>query len=319
MPILSPLSYSELKSAAARLGFTACGVAPVAPVDETVGEAFRQWISRGGEAEMSYLRNHVEKRLDPGLLAEGTKSIISVALNYYPARRLNPDNQYEFALYAYGHDYHEVMKSRLTLLAEALKESSDDKRLNYRIFCDTAPVLERYWAWRCGLGWIGKNTQLIIPRAGSTFFLGEIILDRTFSSYDTPIKSHCGSCKRCLDACPTQALKAPYRLDAAHCLSYLTIEFRGEELPSEAARAMGNCIYGCDRCQQVCPWNRFARPTEIEEFEPKEEFMNLSREKFRNLSLDEYRTIFRGSAVKRAKYDGLMRNLKAIEGENREK
>lgn len=316
MPSLSPLSYSELKSAAVRLGFTACGVAPVAPVDKAVGETFHQWLLRGGEAGMNYLKNHVDKRLDPGLLVEGAKSIISVALNYYPSKRLNPDNQYEFAWYAYGHDYHEVMKSRLTLLAETLQEHSDGETLHYRVFCDTAPVLERYWAWRCGLGWIGKNTQLIIPRAGSAFFLGEIILDRTFSAYDMPVKNRCGSCIRCIEACPTRALETPYRLDAARCLSYLTIEFRGETLPSEAARTMGNCIYGCDRCQQVCPWNRFSKPTEIEEFVPKEEFMNLSREKLRQLSLDEYRTIFRGSAVKRAKYEGLMRNLKAIEEEN---
>ena len=307
-----PLSSSLLKMYASRLGFAACGVAPAAPVEEIIAENFRKWIAEGKQAEMGYLGNHVEKRLDPTLLLEGAQSVVSVALNYYPAEMLDSEHQYEFSWYAYGQDYHDVMKSRLTALAEALLADVEGE-VHYRIFCDTAPVLERYWAWRCGLGWIGKNTQLIIPRAGSTFFLGEIIIDRPFTAYDEPIPSRCGTCTRCLDACPTQALQHPYELDACRCLSYLTIEYRGEMLPAEAARAMGNCIYGCDRCQQACPWMRFARPTEVEEFRPKTDFFQLNRESLSSLSVEDYRKIFRGSAIKRAKYEGLMRNVRAAE------
>lgn len=305
------LSTSHLKSCASRLGFSACGVAPAEPVDEFVARRYCDWITEGKQADMGYLNNHVEKRLDPTLLVEGAKSVISVALNYYPAEMLDDEWQYEFAWYAYGQDYHEVMKARLSALAEALLEDVEGE-VHYRLFCDTAPVLERYWAWRCGLGWIGKNTQLIIPHAGSAFFLGEIIIDRPFTTYDEPVPSRCGTCTRCLKACPTQALHHPYELDAHRCLSYLTIEFRGEKLPVEATCAMGNCIYGCDRCQRSCPWMRFARPTQVQEFHPKAEFLGLNRSSLESLSIDDYRNIFRGSAIKRAKYEGLMRNVRAV-------
>lgn len=305
-----PLSPSFLKSVATRLGFAACGVAPATPVDEDVAGGFRRWIAEGRQAEMGYLANNVEKRLNPTLLMEGAQSVVSVALNYYPDRQLDPSRQYEFAWYAYGQDYHDVMKARLAMLAEILSGETEGGT-HYRVFCDTAPVLERYWAWRCGLGWIGKNTQLIIPHAGSAFFLGEIILDRPFTSYDEPLPSRCGTCTRCLDACPMQALSAPYELDASRCLSYLTIEYRGDDLPAEAVRAMGNCIYGCDRCQQACPWMRFARPTRIEEFRPKSQFLSLDRPTLQSFSVDDYRQLFHGSAVKRAKYEGLMRNVRA--------
>lgn len=305
------LSTSFLRTSAARFGFSACGVAPAAPVDEAVAEAFRRWIAEGNQAEMAYLANNVEKRLDPTLLMEGAQSVVSVALNYYPAQLLDISWQYEFAWYAYGQDYHEVMKARLNQLAETLSAGVEEK-VGYRVFCDTAPVLERYWAWRCGLGWIGKNTQLIVPRAGSAFFLGEIIFDRPFDAYDHPVKSRCGTCTRCLDTCPTGALAGPYTLDAARCLSYLTIEHRGDTLPPDAARAMGKCVYGCDRCQQACPWMRFARPTEVPEFRPKPEFLRLDHAALQSLSIDDYRHIFRGSAVKRAKYEGLMRNVQAM-------
>lgn len=305
------LSSSRLKSLASCLGFSACGVAPAGPVDGFVANAFRQWMAEGKQADMAYLSNHVEKRLDPTLLMEGAQSVVSVALSYYPSELLDVEKQYEFAWYAYGQDYHEVMKARLKTLVEMLLADVEEE-VHCRVFCDTAPVLERYWAWRCGLGWIGKNTQLIIPRAGSAFFLGEIILDHPFTVYDEPQKSRCGICTNCLDACPTRALSKPYSLDACRCLSYLTIEYRGDSLPAEAALAMDNCIYGCDRCQRACPWMRFAVPTSVEEFRPKAEFVTLSREQMQQLSIDEYRQVFRGSAVKRAKYEGLMRNIQAV-------
>lgn len=305
------IDTQRLKTEAKHLGFSACGVTPAIPVDSLVADAYRQWIGKGYQAEMGYLNNHVEKRFDPTLLVEGAQSVVSVALNYYPSELLDAERQYEFAWYAYGQDYHDVMKARLTALAETLLEGIEGE-VNYRVFCDTAPVLERYWAWRCGLGWIGKNTQLIIPHAGSSFFLGEIIFDRPFTAYDEPLPNRCGTCTRCLDACPTGALTGPCTLDARRCLSYLTIEYRGDTLPAEAARAMGNCIYGCDRCQQACPWMRFARPTGVAEFHPNPDFFSLSKEQLQHLTVEDYRRIFRGSAIKRAKYEGLMRNVKAL-------
>ena len=194
------LSAKQIKAEALRLGFSACGVAPAEAVNKTVSNAFCHWHSHGMQAGMNYMGNHLEKRLDPRLLVEGTRSIVSVAHNYYPSRFLRED-QYQFAWYAYGKDYHDIMKARLTALQEYISAHSP-LPLQSRIFCDTAPVLERYWAWRAGLGWIGKNTQLIIPHAGSCFFLGEIFLSAEADEYDQPLKSRCGNCTRCLDACP---------------------------------------------------------------------------------------------------------------------
>ena len=261
--------------------------------------------------------NH-EKRLDPRLLLPGAKSVVVVAMNYYPSKLIEKGHP-QFAYYAYGKDYHDVMKSRLENLASSLgvvdvryvKEEDDisQKHLGL-ICCDTVPMLDRYWAWRAGLGFIGKNTSLIIPGKGSYFFLGEIITDRSFTSYDQPLEFHCGRCEQCLHACPTGALGEPYRVDASKCLSYLTIENRGA-IPDEYAGKMGDCIYGCDRCQQTCPHNRFAAPTSIEEFEPSEELLSMTADDWKQLTKEEYLRLFRGSAVKRAKYDGFKRNIDA--------
>lgn len=309
------LDSTLLKAEASRLGFTACGTAPVAQVDEDTACHFLSWIEQGKHASMEYLAKNIDKRLNPGLLVEGAQSIISVALNYHPSKLLDPTAQYEFATYAYGQDYHEVMKSRLTALLNCLHSMLPEGHPRQaRIFCDTAPLLEKYWAWRCGLGWIGKNTQLIIPQAGSAFFLGEIIIDVPFSQYDSPMDEQCGNCTRCLDECPTQALYAPYRLDSAQCLSYQTIENRGE-IPAEIACKMGNCIYGCDRCRTICPWHRFASPTQVAEFAPTEAFLSLTRAELEALTPDKYRTIFKKTAIKRAKYEGLMRNIRYAKGE----
>ena len=228
------LSSDRIKAEALRLGFSACGLAPAEAVDETVATAFRQWLADGCQAEMAYMQNYEDKRLDPRLLVEGARTVISVALNYYPATKI-PEGEYQIAWYAYGKDYHDVMKVKLKELFEFIQKevSSSEAEITTppvqgRIFCDTAPILERYWAWRSGLGWIGKNTQLIIPRSGSFFFLGEIIIDLEADSYDSPQRNQCGSCTRCLDACPTKALEGPFRLNSERCLSYLTIEYRGD-------------------------------------------------------------------------------------------
>lgn len=316
--IAHPLSSKDIKAEALRLGFSACGLAPAEAVDESVAASFRQWIASGHQAEMHYMENYEEKRLDPRLLVEGARTVISVALNYYPATFL-PENEYQIAWYAYGKDYHDVMKAKLNALMDFIRKSLTDQQEeqpeNIRAFCDTAPVLERYWAWRAGLGWIGKNTQLLIPHAGSCFFLGEIIIDREADSYDSPQKSRCGSCTRCLKACPTNALGTPYKLNSKLCLSYLTIEHRGE-ISSDMGLKMGKNIYGCDECQRACPWNRFARPTDVSEFHPSSTLLNMKKNDWHQLTEEQYKTLFKGSAVKRAKYVGLKRNIAVITKQN---
>lgn len=295
-----------IKAEAARLGFSACGMAPAGFVGEKEAEYLKEWLSSGKHAGMSYLENYYEKRCDPRLLMEGAQSIVSLALNYFPEKKL-AGGQYQFAWYAYGKDYHEVMKAKLRSLLEYINGLVP---VTGRLFCDTAPVLERYWAWRAGLGWIGKHTQLIIPFAGSCFFLGELLLDVELE-YDIPQRNRCGRCARCLNACPTGALEQSGKLNANRCLSYLTIENRGV-IPHEQAEVLRRRIYGCDECQKVCPWNRFAVPTKEEAFFPSEEFMQATPLFWQNLTLEEYRTLFKGSAVKRATFEGLKRNIGAM-------
>nr|WP_320057068.1 tRNA epoxyqueuosine(34) reductase QueG [uncultured Bacteroides sp.] len=302
---------NRIKAEALRLGFSACGIAPAEPITPEAEQHFKEWLSAGQQGEMAYMENNLEKRYDPRLLVEGTRSIVSVALNYYPQQQLHKD-QYQFAWYAYGKDYHDVMREKMSALFSYINEQICP--VSGRVFCDTAPVLDRYWAWRAGLGWIGKNTQLIIPRAGSTFFLGELFLNIELA-YGTPQKNRCGNCNRCQQACPTQAFEAPYKLNATKCLSYLTIENRSE-IPPQYASKMDGRIYGCDECQRVCPWTRFATPCTTPELQPSQDFMLMSKEDWHTLTEEQYRTLFKGSAVKRAKYSGLLRNIEAAESTN---
>ena len=304
---MSSRRSSEVKAEALRLGFFACGIAKAAPVDKDVATRFRQWIRNGSHADMQYMANHTDARLDPRLLMEGVKSIVCVAMNYTPAHRLS-DNGYQLSAYVYGKDYHDVMKVRLHALAARLGF------IHYRAFCDTAPVLERYWAVKAGLGWTGKHHQLIIPGAGSMFFLGELFTDEVFD-YDSPVADRCGRCTRCIEACPTGVLGTTF--NCVKCLSYQTIENRNELSP-EAARHMGNTIYGCDRCLQACPWLRTASPTTIPEFAPTEKLLSMTKERWHHLTEEDYRYLFKGSAVKRAKYTGLMRNIQAVRENNQD-
>lgn len=313
---------SKIKAEAQRLGFFACGIAKAAPVEENVAEAYRKWLENGEEASMAYMTNYLEKRLNPALLVPGVRSIVSLAMNYAPAQQL-PEGEYQLAAYALGQDYHDLMKQRLRELAVNIgapmelfqkgkkSQSADEKEeIGWGIFCDTAPVLERYWAQKAGLGWVGRNHQLIIPHAGSMFFLGEVFLPFAVDVYDTPMQSRCGSCHRCIDACPTHAIIPDEDFHADRCLSYQLIENRGE-LSDEAKAAMGNTIYGCDRCQTACPWNRFATPNTEPALQPKPELLSMSKEAWHNLSVEDYRRLFKGSAVKRVKFDGLKRNIDA--------
>ncbi|MBR7017452.1 MAG: tRNA epoxyqueuosine(34) reductase QueG [Prevotella sp.] len=323
----SRLSH-DIKAEAQRLGFFACGIAQATAVEETTAHSFREWLAQGYHAEMHYMENHLDKRLDPRLLMNGLKSIVCVALGYAPQQRI-PDTEYQIAAYAYGHDYHDIVKEKLHALATFITTRTDES-FQYRVFSDSAPVLERYWAVQAGLGWIGRHHQLIIPHAGSMFFLGELFLDIDLE-YDQPIENRCGTCRRCIDACPTGALTASSSLnhtsdlhndedhvltslqgfDAERCLSYQTIENRGD-IPSTLAMKMGQTIYGCDRCLLACPWNRFAKPTQEPMLQPNEELLNMTKEQWNHLTEDDYRRLFKGSAVKRAKYSGLMRNIQAV-------
>lgn len=296
----------KIKAGAKNLGFFACGIAKADAVDQNVVTSYKKWIGEGGHATMAYLENYPDKRFDPRLLMDGLKSIVSVALNYAPANTL-PEGEPQFAAYALGKDYHDVVKNKLRQLAETL--GFDE----YRAFCDSAPVLERYWAVKAGLGWTGRNHQLIIPHAGSMFFLGELFLPVDLE-YDEPMPSRCGKCHACVDACPTHALSfvdgasVTTKFDARSCLSYQTIENRGD-IPTDLSEKMGDTIYGCDRCQTACPWNRFSQPNDTPELQPTDELLHMKREDWLSLTEDDYRRLFKGSAVKRAKYSGLMRNI----------
>ena len=297
------LSANDIKQTALEMGFSTCGVAKVEAAESEIGY-YDRWIAKGYQAGMSYMANHRAIRLHPERLLEGARTIISVALNYYPSQKL-PTEAPQIAYYAYGKDYHAVVKERLRQLWKALGEPAE-----MRCFTDSAPLFERYWAWKAGLGWIGKNGCLILPHQGSFFFLGEIVTTVEADNYDQPQRNRCGTCRRCLDACPTGALAEARCLNANKCLSYLTIEHRGE-LPDEQAALLGNRLYGCDTCQLVCPWNRFAQPTEVAEFQPTEAFLSLNDAQLNDFSLADYQRLFAHSAVKRAKFEGLLRNSRA--------
>ncbi len=295
----------EIKQHALSLGFDACGICRAHDSGEE--ERYMQWLSDNCQAGMSYMERNIEKRLDPRELVEGAKSIISVALNYYPHQK-QPGGVPRFAYYAYGKDYHEVMWSKLKQLFLFIQEWYPEA--SGRCFSDTAPVLERFWAAQAGLGFVGKNTLLIIPGKGSYFFLGEIILNLELD-YDSPVSENCGECTRCLRSCPTGAIERPYRVNANKCISYQTIENKGEIAP-EIVPNLRNNVYGCDICQLVCPYNREARPHDTPEFMPSEEFLSLDLKKLLEMDEETYREVFRHSAVKRAKFSGLKRNAAAI-------
>ena len=311
-----------VKAEASRLGFSACGIAPSGAVDTETVSHFTDWLHRGGNAAMDYMNNYKGLRFNSNLLLDNCKSVICVALNYYPEKILG-DDQYQFAYYAYGKDYHDVMRSKLTELASAIKEcaSPSGGTVQTRTCVDTAPLMERYWAQRSGIGWIGKNHNLILPHQGSFVCLGEVLVDCLADYYDLPMESRCGNCRRCIDACPGHAIRENVFFDASRCLSYISIERRGDFNSDEAhlmAHQSGHTpyIYGCDRCQLACPHNRFAKPNTTEELQPTEQFLGMTRDDWHNLSVTDYRSLFKGSAVKRAKYDGIRRNVDSVNADD---
>ena len=289
-----------IKAEALRLGFDVCGIAKAEAVESSTAGFCDLWVKDGYNGTMGYLERNCDKRYDPTLLVEGCRSIIVVALNYTPSQAIEGISHY-----AQGEDYHKAVKDRLFLL---LKSINGKAPCNGRPFCDSAPVLERYWAVQAGLGWIGRNHQLIIPQRGSYFFLGELLIDAELD-YDKPFEqNHCGECRRCINNCPTAALDE-HCFDARKCLSYLTIEHRGE-LPENIGEKMGNCFYGCDRCQTSCPHNRFAKPNNTPELQPTPELLQMTTERWHSLTKEEYDSLFRKSAVERCGYEQLMRNIK---------
>lgn len=295
-----------IRAEAIRIGFSACGFASVTDVPAEVWDCWHKWITAGKHDSMTYMERYGDLRRNPAKLLDGAQTVICVALNYYPAKK-QPHNHPRFAYYAYGRDYHEVLREMLLQLAGFVRNlaGGDD-----RSCCDTAPIFERYWAVRSGIGFIGKNSQLILPDKGSYFYLGELLTTLMLPA-DTPAESGCGQCRRCIDACPTHAIGDDRTIDARRCISCQTIENKGTIPPDITAR-LGRRVYGCDTCQEVCPYNRYATPTDVTALQPNEEIFTLSYQKLKHLSHEDYCRIFRHSAVKRAKYEGLMRNVAAL-------
>ena len=296
-----------IRAEALRLGFSACGFAKAEPVSEEMARVLDCWTDKGYHADMQYMERNRHLRLDPTQLVPGCRTLIVVALNYYP-KQLLPTEGYQIAYYAYGKDYHRVMKDKLYQLLSYIKTLMP--HVGGRAFCDTAPLLERYWAMKAGLGFIGLNRQLIIPGKGSYFFLGVLAVDAEvegLSDSSTIEGISCGSCKRCLMACPTGALTLD-GIDCHRCLSYLTIEHRGP-IPDAMAQKLGRRIYGCDTCQKVCPHNKNAQSTEETAFDMPSEVANLTVQEWRELTPERYKALFKHSAMERAGYEGLMRNI----------
>ena len=299
---------SMIKAEARRLGFDGCGISQSTYLETDAG-CLNNWLDKDYHGSMTYMANHADKRTDPRLLVPGSKSVISVLLNYYPATGQKNRDAPVLSKYAYGEDYHRVMHKKLKKLLSFIHETLTP--VNGRSFVDSAPVLDRAWAARAGLGWIGKNTCLISPALGSFFFIGSLVVDIPVS-YDKPMRDFCGSCNRCIRACPPQALVSPRILDARRCISYLTIENKGEINPDFRDK-FANRVFGCDICQDVCPWNRKAVPHRVKEFEPLPGLLHMTRGEWYAIGEEEFNKKFAKSPIKRAKYKGFRRNLEFIE------
>jgi epoxyqueuosine reductase len=293
---------------AIELGFQACGFSKARRLTEHESN-LESWLREGRHGSMSWMENHFDKRLDPTRLVDGAKSVVSVLCSYHQPevfRKLQNDTESpRISAYALGDDYHQVLKQKLYMLFDAVKEFNGG--LDGRVFVDSAPVMDKAWAVQSGLGWYGKNSNLLNKKLGSFFFIGEMIVDAVFE-YDHPVADHCGSCTRCIDACPTQAIYEPGKVDGSRCISYLTIELKGA-IPQEYHSGMGQWIYGCDICQDVCPWTRKAQPASETALTARVELLDRDIDFWEELDLQQYRTLFKNSAVKRTKFDGLKRNI----------
>ena len=281
-----------------------CGVSKAEFLEEEAPR-LEKWLESNMHGNMNYMENHFDKRLDPTLLVDGAKSVVSLALNYFP-EKVQTDDSYKLSKYAYGEDYHFIIKSKLKELMHFIHQEIGE--VGGRVFVDSAPVLDRAWAKKSGLGWIGKNTNLINKEAGSFFFLAELIIDLELEA-DGPVKDYCGTCTACIDECPTDAIPEPYVVDGSKCISYLTIELKDEIIPKEFQGKMESWMFGCDICQDVCPWNRFSKSHNEPLLNPKPNLLGLNKKDWEDLTEEVFRDIFKNSAVKRTKFKGLKRNI----------
>jgi len=296
-----------IKQKATELGFMYCGISKAEFLEEEAPR-LENWLNKQMHGQMHYMENHFDKRLDPRLLVDGAKSVVSLLLNYYPPETL-PTDSLQLSKYAYGQDYHFVIKDKLKSLLTYIRENIGE--VDGRAFVDSAPVLDKAWAKKSGLGWIGKNSNLITPQVGSFYFIAELIIDLELE-YDGPIKDYCGTCTKCLDACPTNAITEPYVVDGSKCISYFTIELK-DKIPDEVSGKFGNWVFGCDICQDVCPWNRFAKPHQEPAFALDPALQKFTKNDWQELTEEVFRQVFRKSAVKRTGYNGLLRNIKFVE------
>ncbi len=292
-----------IKKEAKRLGFLSCGISK-AEFLEAEAPRLEKWLKSGMNGTMHYMENHFDKRLDPTKLVEGSKSVVSLLLNYYPESKQTAQS-YKLSKYAYGTDYHFVIKDKLKALLQFIQD--DIGEVSGRAFVDSAPVLDKAWAAKSGLGWVGKNNNLITQQVGSFYFIAELIIDLELE-YDNPTTNHCGTCTACIDACPTQAILEPYVVDGSKCISYLTIELK-DSIPNEFKDKMDDWMFGCDVCQDVCPWNRFSKPHNETQFNPHPDMLDMSKKDWQEITEETFRAIFKKSAVKRTKYTGLKRNI----------
>ncbi|MEM6722840.1 MAG: tRNA epoxyqueuosine(34) reductase QueG [Bacteroidota bacterium] len=301
-----------LRTKAQELGFDQVGISQATELTEEA-RRLEAWLNQSYQGEMHWMGNHFEKRIDPRKLVPGAKTIVSLLYNYYPEHEQQDAEAPKIARYAYGKDYHHVLKHKLKTLLQQLQEEYG--AIDGRCFVDSAPVMEREWAKRSGLGWLGKNTLLIHPKKGSYFFLAELIIDLELPA-DQAMRDHCGTCTRCIDACPTDAI-APegYLLDASKCISYLTIELKNA-IPDEFAGQFENWAFGCDICQEVCPWNRFAKPHQEDAFQPHPDLLEMKAADWHEITENVFQTVFQKSAVKRTKFSGLQRNLAFLKKKN---
>ena len=298
---------SRIKDKAKELGFMSCGISKAGFLEQEAPR-LEDWLNKNRNGEMHYMENHFDKRLDPTLLVPGAKSVVSLLLNYYP-EETQRDDSYKISKYAYGTDYHFVIKDKLKGFLEAIREHIGE--VDGRAFVDSAPVLDKAWAAKSGLGWIGKNSNLLTKQVGSFYFIAELIIDLELE-YDTPVTDHCGSCTACIDACPTQAIVDPYVVDGSKCISYFTIELKNE-IPDYAQDKMDDWMFGCDVCQDVCPWNRFSKPHNEPLFNPKPKLLEYSKQEWKELTQEVFSEIFKKSPVKRTKFSGLKRNIDFLE------
>ncbi len=298
-------TYTQLiKTEAQRLGFLSCGVSKAEFLEEEAPR-LEKWLQQNMHGEMGYMENHFDKRLDPTKLVEGSKTVISLLLNYFPSQGQQDPEAPKISKYAYGTDYHFVIKDKLKRLLNFIEEEIGE--VHGRAFVDSAPVLDKAWAAKSGLGWIGKNSNLITQKVGSFYFIAELIVDLELD-YDLPVTDHCGTCTACIDACPTQAIVEPYVVDGSKCISYFTIELK-EEIPASYQNQFDDWMFGCDVCQDVCPWNRFSKPHNEPLFNPKPELLEMTKKDWEEITQDVFSTIFQKSAVKRTKFSGLQRNI----------